>query len=382
MMKNVVSLYRPEMPFTAVARTAFDDALGRLARVRPKTSTIPILSCIKIVSAKGNMTMTATDLDILMSISMPVSADSSDMTAVVMESDLRKFLALADGDFIRITSSDDGERATIYCGASEMVMPVLPVADWPSEVLTFDRKGATWFDVSPSTLRIAVDATLPAVSYEATRTYLQGAFVQLYEDGIRFVSTDGHRLHMRDIVAEKRSKFEGGVTMTASLMNVLRYVVEQRSYGEYLRVSLSADKLVWRLSLGDMIITAKVGDGIFPDYQRVMPAEVPNKITVSGAALLQFIAGAGGRPIKISAFPDSVLLETREDDVTRRKEVEATLDGEPVQFGISATYLKQAIGEAAPAGGMVTFEINHGDGPMIISGTEKGFLAVLMPMRV
>lgn len=382
MMKNVVSLYKPDMPFTAVARSSFDDALDRLRKVVSRKSTIPILSCVKITSAKGTMTMTATNLDIAMTISVPVAADSSDMTAVIDIEELRKFLALADGDFLRITSSEDGDRATIFCGGSEMSLPVLPAADWPDGGLAFEKKGATWFDMSPSTFRIAIDATLPAVSYEATRDYLCGAYMERHEDMLRMVSTDGHRLHMRDVIFEGKTKFFGGVTLTTALMEVVRGSMEQRSYGEYLRVTVSADMGVIQMRLGDMLITARTGTGTFPDYHRIMPAETPNKITLSAAPIARFIAGIGtGGTLKISAFPEACLLEARDDDVIRRTEIESTLEGDPIQFGVSPLYLKQALAEASPSGGLLTFALGNNDGPMIITGTEKRFKAVVMPRR-
>lgn len=382
MMKNVVSLYKPDMPFTAVARSSFDDALDRLRSVAPRKATIAMLSCVKITSAKGVMTLTATNLDIAMTISMPVAADSSDMTAVIDIDDLRKFLALASGDFLRITSSEDGDRATIYCGGSEMSLPVLPASDWPDGILAFEKKGATWFDMSPSTFRIAIDATLPAVSYEATRDYLCGAYMERHEDMLRMVSTDGHRLHIRDVIFEGKTKFFGGVMLPAPLMEVVRGAVQQRSYGEYLRVTVTADQGIVQMRLADMLITARAGTGTFPDYRRIMPANTPNKITLSAAAVARFIAGIGtGGTLKISAFPETCLLEARDEDVIRRTEVESTLDGEPIQFGVSPLYLKQALAEASPSGGLLTFALDNNDGPMVITGTEKRFKAVVMPRR-
>lgn len=383
-MKNVLSLHKPDMPFAAVARLAFAHALDRMSKVVAPKTTVPILTAVKLESRGEQLTITGTDLDIEIKIALPVASDSTDMTAIIELAKLRQFLKLAAGDFIRITSSEDGERATILCGASSMEIDVFDPANWPEEPVKFEKKGFSHFDISPGTFWSGVDSVLPAVSSEATRFYLNGAFMEKVDAGIRLVATDGHRMHYRDLVLPSRTKFAGNCILPTNLLAALKACIQPKSYGQHLRVSLSQqDPPNVRFQLADMVITAKTIDGTFPDYRRVMPGQIDTVVTAQGDALMRFInASTDAKVIRLTFFPDACLAEVKIDEAIRRTEIECSIEGDGMTVGFSLAYLKAAIGEASPSGGKVKFHLFSPESPVNITGTDKPFMCTLMPMRV
>lgn len=385
MMNNVVSLHNAA-PFAAAARAAFSAALNMVDKVVPKRSTLPILSSVRLEAKGGIMTITGTDLDIEFKVTMPIFSDSTDMVAIMPATDLRTFLKMAVGDHVKITSSEDGEHARLTCGASSIEVAVHEDANWPSDNLKVERKGSVTLKISPSAFWAALDGVRPAISTEETRYYLRGVGLHSRPDGITLVTTDGHRLHRQVLRLPPNAKLEKeAIIIPVAVVNLLHSVIETKSYGEDLVILIHQESKMVRFTLANMVITAKLVDGIFPDYERLIPASSPTKVAIDGDALGKLLkAGAGkGVTAKLAFFPERCQLSFHSADAgISMSDLDATLEGDPMIVGFNAKYLHDIVRMASPSGGMVTFMLQDPGSPVRITGSERRFDAVCMPMRV
>ena len=233
--------------------------------------------------------------------------------------------------------------------------------------------------------RLGVDSVIPAVSTEETRYYLNGAFIHRLENenAIRIVATDGHRLYMRDVFPEGRTKFNGRGIIPTKLLNALRACIDPRCYGAPMRVSVAADSLMMRFALDDMVITGKLIDGTYPDYVRIMPSEAKTTAKVAADELAKFLKGVKDATAVSLDFDGGICtISANVEHVSRSTEIDAEIEGEPIMVGVNRAYLLSVIGEASPGGGKVTIGLIDAGSPISIKGTEKHFRGVMMPMRV
>jgi len=339
--------------------------LAATTKVVESRNTIPILSTVRLVADGGRLTATATDLDIEVTGSAPaegalsVCIDARLLTGIVNK--------LA-GDMVEITTSDN--TATIKAGRSRFSLPTLPIDDFPT-MATGDWSAEFEADLS------ALFAPCHfAVSTEETRYYLNGIYLHVLDGQLTAVATDGHRL-ARNYGPEHGGGFDGIIIPRKTVGIVPKGAVSVR---------LSATKI--QFVSGDTVITSKLIDGTFPDYQRVIPSGNDKLVTFDVPAMKQaaervsVVSSERGRAVKLTFADNQATLEvSNPDSGSATEEIAIAYDGEPIEIGFNASYLTELVAQF-PAGDVTMALADSGSPTLFTSKAAEGLLCVLMPMRV
>ncbi|TIN83125.1 DNA polymerase III subunit beta [Mesorhizobium sp.] len=353
---------RITMPRNDLARL-----LSATTKVVESRNTIPVLSTVRLVADGGKLTATATDLDIEIQSGVAAEAEEDGafcVSATLLDNIVKKLPPLPD---VLLAESDG--TLTVKAGRYTSRLQTLPVTDFPS----FSVDGFTsHFDVDLSAL-FAPCAF--AISTEKTRYYLNGIY--LADDGstLTAVATDGHRLARH--TADGVSKFEGVIVPRKAVSLVPKGTVS---------VSLSNAKI--RITSGETVVTSKLIDGSFPDYERVIPKGNDKVVTFGSDDMrratdrVAVVSSERARAVKLS-FADNMatLTVNNPDSGTATEEVSVSYDGEPVEVGFDASYLTELVGQF-PAGDVKLALADGGSPTVFTSDNAPNLLAVLMPRRV
>ena len=151
-------------------------------------------------------------------------------------------------------------------------------------------------------------------------------------------------------------------------------------------VSLSETKI--RFAFGDAIMTSKLIDGTFPDYERVIPEgndkvlEVDCKAFAQAVDRVSAISTERSRAIKLSVEKGTLTLSASSlENGSAVEELEAAYDSAPIEIGFNSRYLldilTQIEGEAA------RFSMADAASPTVVREVaDASAVYVLMPMRV
>jgi len=179
-----------------VERGAFLKALSHVQSVVERRNTIPILSNVLIEAGKGELKLTATDLDIEIVEGLPADVlrnGSATAPAHMLYDIVRK---LPDGAQVQVELlSSEGGRLAVSAGTSRFELSCLPREDFPQMAAgALPHK----FRLAADDLKRIIAKTRFAISTEETRYYLNGIYVHAAKDAkppvMRAVATDGHRL--------------------------------------------------------------------------------------------------------------------------------------------------------------------------------------------
>lgn len=356
-----------------ISRQDLARVLSAVTKVVEGRNTIPILSNVLLSVANGTLTVRATDLDIEASASVAL-LDATDGRTTVEAKLLADIAKKATGD---IAMDLDSNTLTVKSGKSRFKLQTLPAEDYPSlSAGTFD----TEFEVDLAALVAPVQF---AISTEETRYYLNGVFLHAVEDGDFFltaVATDGHRL------ARHRGLLPEGLDTATIFKGVIlpRKLVSLLPKGKVL-VGLSATKV--QIASADGVLTSKLIDGTFPDYQRVIPRNNDKLITVEGATLrsavdrVAVISTERGGGVKLAFASGGATVSLRTDNGSAEEEIAVAYDGEPIDIGFNSKYVGDVFG-IFPAGD-IRLALNDGGSPALVtSEAAPDLLAVLMPCRV
>lgn len=349
----------------SISKADLTHLLGAVTKVVEHRNTIPILSNVVLAVADGRLTAKATDLDIEAQASIAV-LDATDGTTTVEAKLLADIAKRAAGD---ITMEIDGDTLLVKSGRSRFKLQTLPVEDYPTlDAGKFDVE----FDIDIASL---VEPVKFAISNEETRYYLNGVYLHVVDGALTAVATDGHRLARNTIVAPVAGW--DGVILPRKLVSMMPSGV--------VKLALSQHKV--RITTADAVLTSKLIDGTFPDYQRVIPTGNDKKMVVCRDALLaatervSVITSERGRTVKLSVGNGTLgLASSNADAGSGEDEVPNQYDAEPLEIGFNAQYLAEAL-RTLPSGD-VTFAFNDPGSPTLITGKDEGVTLVLMPMRI
>ena len=368
-----------------IERTALLRSLAHVQSVVERRNTIPILSNV-LVEAKGDrLSLTATDMDLAIveqTATSVISPGAATVPAHTMYDIVRK---LPEGSEVQIELAPDGAQVALKAGRSRFTLATLPKEDFPA---TAAGDLAHKFPLSAVDLRGLIDRTKFAISTEETRYYLNGIYLHAFATGkqktLRAVATDGHRLARVEMPLPEGAENIPGVIVPRKMVNEIRKLIEE--VDGVVEVSLSDSRI--RFAFDDIVLTSKLIDGSFPDYQRVIPTgndkvlEVDRRSFRDAVDRVLTISSEKSRAVKLSLRPNVVTLSaTSAENGTAVEELEVRYDGAPLEIGFNSKYLLDVADQIDGDG--LQMVLADSVAPTLVRDLADAMaLYVLMPMRV
>ena len=363
-----------------IERATLLKSLGHVQSVVERRNTIPILSNVLIeASEEGSLRLMATDLDLQVDESVPANVSQPGAITVSAHTFFDIVRKLPEGSQVELSASEG--KMQVVAGRARFNLQTLPRDDFP---VIAEGDLPTRFELPAATLRQIIDKTKFAISSEETRYYLMGIFLHVADDLLKAAATDGHRLAritlpkpdgadgMPDIIIPRKC-----VTELRKLLDELEGTVE---------LSLSATKI--RFGLGNAVLTSKLIDGTFPDYNRVIPTgndkllKLDPKSFMAGVDRVSTIASEKTRAVKMAVDRDKVTLSvTSPENGLAVEELAADYGADGLEIGFNARYLMDILDEIE--GDTVEVHLADAAAPTLLRENDKSAaLYVLMPMRV
>ncbi|MDE2618840.1 MAG: DNA polymerase III subunit beta, partial [Sphingomonadales bacterium] len=332
-----------------IERATLLKCLSHVQSVVERRNTIPILSNVLIeASPAGAVKLMATDLD-LQVVETMAAVTVEVPGAITVSAHLLFDIArkLPDGSQVSLETADN--RMAIKAGRSRFSLPTLPRDDFPVIV---EGDLPTSFEIPARTLAELIDRTRFAISTEETRYYLNGIFLHVAEDELKAAATDGHRLARFTLSRPDGAEGMPDVIVPRKCVAELRKLLEE-ALDTNVEVDLSASKI--RFTLGGengVVLTSKLIDGTFPDYNRVIPTgndkllRLDPRSFYEGVDRVATIATEKTRAVKIALDNDRVTLSvTSPDNGTAAEELPADYRAAGLEIGFNANYLKDILSQ-------------------------------------
>lgn len=366
-----------------IDRAALLRALSHVQSVVERRNTIPILSNVLMKAEDGVLSMTATDMDLEINESVAANvatAGAITAPAHTLHDIVRKF---PDAE-VTIELNNEGTQITVSAGRSQFKLSCLPVADFPA-IGAGDLPQE--FALPAAELRALIDRTKFAMSTEETRYYLNGIYLHEAErDGVavlRAVATDGHRLARFEMPLPETAKDMPGIIIPRKAIQELRKLSDDAA--DSIKISLSESKI--RFEFDHIILTSKLIDGKFPDYQRVIPegndkvVECDPKAFTSAIDRVSTISDGKSRAVKIALDGKMMTISASSAEAGSAKEQMEVNGDTDIEIGFNAKYLLDITSQIEGEGCRLTLA-DPASPTIIQDNSDPSALYVLMPLRV
>ena len=286
---------------------------------------------------------------------------------------------LPEGSQVEVNAAEG--KMQLSAGRARFNLSTLPRDDFP---VIAEGDLPTRFELPAATLRQIIDKTRFAISTEETRYYLMGIFLHVADEALKAAATDGHRLARVTVAKPDGADGMPDVIVPRKCVAELRKLLDELE--GTVEVSMSPTKI--RFGLGSAVLTSKLIDGTFPDYNRVIPTgndkllKLDPKSFAQGVDRVSTIASEKTRAVKMNVDRDKVTLSvTSPESGTATEEIAADYGSDGIEIGFNARYLLDILGEID--GDTVEVHLADAAAPTLLRENDKSSaLYVLMPMRV
>ncbi len=368
-------------------RADFYQALQRVIGVIPSKTTIPILGNILCQVEAEQLRLTGTDLEVSIITSMNISGASPGAATIPAKKIYDIVRELPDvpleidvDDKFRVTLSSDKGRYRLSGESSE---------EYPQISL---GQAESTFNYSVTRFLRMVSKTQFAVSLDELRTTLMGVLLEIRENEMRMVATDGARLVRFSDHSFKSAKPGLKVIIPTKALHLLARISEQQSNVE---IIAGENHIVFKTP--QTTIFSKLISGQYPNYERVIPTDNNLELTIERDALaaalrrVSLFANQTTQQVRFTVTKNSLTVQAEDEQIggEAKEALSASFSGEDMEIGYNSQYLMEILRHVDTQD--VLFELKEPSSAAIIrpvlqtSESEKNGeeqLMLLMPIRL
>ncbi len=363
----------------SIEKSVLLNSLQQLSKAVPPRSTLPILSAVLFESFDGILELRTTDLGISITIKLSIESNEKTKIAIPINKLTEITHEMPEGN-IDFEISDIG-KVIIKSAYGQYTIMGESAENYPSKQVITDAKGIT---LQSDLFQKIIDQTTYAVSREEIKPALQGVYFHVNENSLRAVSTDGHRLvryTINDLVA---GDFKGDVIIPAKFLSIIKNYLPANK-----EVNLLMDANHVKIVLDNTIISTRIIDQKYPDYENVIPKDNDKKVLIDKAEFsasvrrVSIFSNKSTRQIKLSFSENTVTISTEDPEniTTGNESIQCKYSGDPLTIGYNAAYLREVLMHQGGEEILIKLKTSVNAGIFVPQKSEDDILTLLMPIR-
>lgn len=365
------------------------NGIQHVSKAVSSKTTIPILTGIKFEINNKGLTLIGSDSDITIQIFIPAFEDDKEIIKVIKNGQLvlPKYIV----DIVKKLPSDEIEfdlndnlTVIIKSGSSEFRLNGYDAEEFPVIPPINDSQ---IFNIQSQLLKTMVRQTIFAVSTIESRPILTGVLWQLKEKNLRFVSTDSHRLALREAVVDcEEALIFSNVVVPGKSLNELNKILPDDE--TMLKIIVTDNQVI--IKSGNILFLSRIIDGTYPDISRIIPEKGLTEIVIETKDLLDSIERASllakdskNNIVKLSSF-ENKLIEVSSNLPEVGKVTEQltanSVKGEDIKVAFNSKYTIDAL--KAIDSQQITIEFTGALSPFVIKPLDQEkMLHLILPIR-
>lgn len=364
-----------------VSSSALLKELQVLGGVVNNTNTLPILDNILFEVQNSLLTLTASDLETTLSTKIEIESSDNGSLALparLITDTLKTFpeqpltFVKTDSNTVEI-SANNGKYAVAYVAGDEFPRAAHVTDPVQTEILG-------------DTLAEAITTTLFASGNDDLRPVMSGVFFQFDTTGLTFVATDAHKLvkyRRTDLTASQPSEF----IMPKKPLQLLKSVLQ----GSEDTIIIEYNETNAQFRFADTILTCRLVEGKYPNYEAVIPKENPNVLEIDRNLLLNSVrrvsifSNKTTHQIRLKIAGSALQISAEDYDFSNKAEERLDCDyrGDDIQIGFNSRFLIEMLSNLTSDGIQLAMSLPNRAGILMpMDGIAEGEEITMLVMPV
>ena len=361
-----------------ISREQLMTILQPVTGVVEKRQTLPILANALFQISGKKISVTATDLEVQLTGYGELENMVSDFSVTLPAKKLMDICKGLSDDAI-VNFYFENQKVKVVSGRAKFMLSTLPADDFPA---VEDGPNTTEFEIRQADLCHLLQRTYFAMAQQDVRYFLNGILLEIKENKLTAVSTDGHRLALcRSPLLSNIDEPVQVILPRRGVLELMRLLTENE---KTLAVTIGQNHI--RLLTEKHIFTSKLVDGRFPDYNRVIPSNTHYESFIDREKFkealnrVSILCNEKFKGIRLS-FTENMICIAASNAAQEKaeEEIEVKYNAEPVEMGFNVRYLLDVL-NALP--GNIRLSFSDPSNSILITD-EKDSLDcayVIMPM--
>lgn len=354
--------------------------LQSVSGIVERRHTLPILANVLIRKTGDQLQLTTSDLEIQIRTSADLGGDSGNYSTTAGARKLIDILRTMPGDQT-VSLESSANKLVMKGGKSRFTLQTLPAEDFPlvQEAPSF---GPT-FSVPQKTFKNLLSQVSFAMAVHDIRYYLNGILFVAEGNKLSIVATDGHRLAFSSAQLDVEVPKQEVILPRKTVLELQRLLS-----GDEGDIQLQFANNQAKFAFGGMEFVTKLVEGKFPDYNRVIPKNHKNIVTVGRAALLAtlqrtaILTSEKFKGVRLNIEPGTLRVASNNAEQEEAvDELDIDYGGDAIEIGFNVTYLIDALANQEQE--MVRIELSDSNSSALFTIPDNAsFKYVVMPMRI
>jgi DNA polymerase-3 subunit beta len=354
--------------------------LQSVAGIVERRHTLPILANVLIRKTGSALQLTTSDLEIQIRTTAELDGDAGNFTTTVGARKLIDILRTMPSDQT-VSLESNQNKLILKGGKSRFTLQSLPAEDFPlvQEAANFGPS----FSVPQKTLKELLHQVSFAMAVHDIRYYLNGILFVAEGKQLSLVATDGHRLAFSSATLDVEVPRQEVILPRKTVLEMQRLLSDKEGAIEMQFAGNQA-----KFTFDGMEFVTKLVEGKFPDYNRVIPKNHKNTITMGRTALLAtlqrtaILTSEKFKGVRLNLEPGVLrVASSNAEQEEAVDELEIDYNGDAIEIGFNVTYLIDALTNMDQD--MVQVDLADSNSSALITIPENTtFKYVVMPMRI
>src|SRR3989344_3692303 len=309
-------------------------------------STLPILLNFLLLAKKGKFSISATDLEIGIEISVAANIEEEGGITVPAKTFYELLGNIPKGK-VNLYTKDNA----LFFEADRIktVFQTISADEFPK---IYEEKGEKIATIDSKALSSDLPKVVLAAANDAGRPALSGILMKKEEKGgFLMVATDGYRLSLKKgWSGEKRVEKKGQEALLVPA-RLIRELVSVKDWAGDIEVYSSSSNNQILFFLEDAVLAGRLIEAEFPNYEKIIPSDFSTSISFDreefqkAVKTCSIFARESANIIKLSLLKNKIVVSASAPSLGETSvEVEAALEGEENEIAFNARYLLEFLG--------------------------------------
>ncbi|BCG65828.1 MAG: DNA polymerase III subunit beta [Methyloprofundus sp.] len=353
--------------------------LQQIVNVIEKRQTMPILANVLFKLEHNQLTLTGTDLEVQIVVKVALDNDTEGSITIPARKLLDICRLLPSAADIKFELIDN--KIKIVSGRGRFSLSVLNADEYPNfEMTAMDGQ----FSLPAAQLKKALDKTIFCMGNQDVRYYLNGIMLSIFNQQLKLVGSDGHRLSIYEDSIEQETGMEARIIIPRKgVLELVRLLDDDE-----LEVHIEFSRNNIRVVIDSLIYSAKLVDSKYPDFGKIFsqefhsPIQVQKQVLKDALTRVSILSNEKFRGIEFIIDGNSLQLSTNNPEHEEAdEEVEVEYLGEPLSIAFNSQYVLDAVSNLDSELAVLTVAENLSC-CFIEEPSEQNYKFIVMPMRL
>jgi len=370
-----------------ISSTELLSHLSSVSKVISSKHTLPILDNFLFTLKEKELVITATDLETTMITRIELDNVEGEGSLALEARRLTNMLKEFPEQPLTFEVNLESLNVDILTENGKFSIVGQEGGDYP-QLPEIKEEESKSIKITASMLSLGISKTIFATAEDELRPVMNGVFVDISSENIKFVASDSHKLvryTRNDINTDVEAKF----IIPKKPASLLKAILPS----DDTEIEVKADKNNAFFIINGYQLICRLVEGDYPNYSTVIPNDSPNKVIVDRNSVTNTIkrvavfSNQASNLVKLKLSSNEMTVSAQDIDfsISAFEKINCQYDGDEIEIGFKSVFLIEILSNLSSTD--VVFELLDSSRAGLILPVEKNNededeLMLLMPMKV